>query len=140
QLVKAVFQDIRNIFFNDAISASEEKAKAAACYYVAYTDENPTDDRMLSFPWLFASQLLPDCPNNLEDEDELILGYNLKIFNWLKLHIPSLLNLIPNKDDFTFTKILEICFEKACDNQNEKMIDHAEKLIEQLIKITANTY
>ncbi|CAF1268570.1 unnamed protein product [Adineta steineri] len=140
QLLKAVFHDIRYIFFNDAMSASEEKAKAAACYCVAYTDDNDTDERMLSFPWLFASQLLPDCPNNLEDEDEPILDYNSTIANWLKLYIPSLLNLIPNKDDLTFTEILEICFQKACDDRDEKMIDHAEKLIEQLIKITANTY
>ncbi|CAF1110160.1 unnamed protein product [Adineta steineri] len=140
QLLKAVFCDIRNIFFNDAMSASEAKAKAAACYCVAYTDDNDTDERMLSFPWLFASQLLPDCPNNLEDEDEPILDYNSTIANWLKLYIPSLLNLIPNKDDLTFTEILEILFQKACDNRDKKMIDHAEKLIEQLIKITANTY
>ena len=145
EFLKAVFRDIRNRFHEDTMSFHQAKAKAAACYYVAYTDESGKNKCMLSFPWLFTSQLLSNYSINSEDEEEndfinSTLDSDSDIYQWLELQAPSLLNLLPNEDDLTLMELFEICFQKACDNNDERMINYIAMLIEQLIEIAKNTY
>ncbi|CAF3629209.1 unnamed protein product [Rotaria sp. Silwood1] len=140
QLLKAIFQNIRKSFNNDLITYHKVKAKAAACYYVAYTDTSGKDKRMLSFPWLFAAPLLVDYSIASEDKEtndfmEYMFNSNSKLYHYLKKQLPSMMNLLPNGKQFTFMKILEICFESACATNNEQMINYAETLIEMLIAI-----
>ncbi|CAF0817509.1 unnamed protein product [Rotaria sordida] len=144
ELLRAVFQNIQKNFHDDLVSLHQAKAKAAACYYVAYTDTNDKDKSMLSFPWLFASQLLADYSVISEDEQqtndfmENTFISDSILNDYLKQQLPSLINLLPNDNQFTFMELLEICFQNACVTNNEKMINHAEILIELLIK-TAKT-
>ena len=144
ELLKAVFKDIRTRFHDDTMSFHEAKAKAAACYYVTYTDESEKNKRMLSFPWLFTSQLLSDYSINSEDEEtndfiNSTLDSDSDIYQWLELQAPSLFNLLPNEDHFTLMELFEVCFQKACDANDERIINHIEMLLEQLIKIAKNT-
>ncbi|CAF3700922.1 unnamed protein product [Rotaria sordida] len=144
ELLRAVFQNIQKNFHDDLVSLHQAKAKAAACYYVAYTDTNDKDKSMLSFPWLFASQLLADYSVISEDEQqtndfmENTFISDSILNDYLKQQLPSLINLLPNDNQFTFMELLEICFQNACATNNEQMINHAEMLIELLIK-TAKT-
>jgi hypothetical protein len=143
-LLKAVFKHIRDEFLDDTDSLYEVKAKAAACYYVAYNDQGPKDKCMLSFPWLFAEQLLSGYPINLDDEEtddlmETPINSDLDIYHRLNQEIPSIINLFPNYDQFTFQELLDKCFEKGCATNNGQMVDLAEKLIEQLIEIAKDT-
>jgi hypothetical protein len=144
ELLKAVFRDIRSKFREDTMSFHEVKAKAAACYYVAYTDESGKDKRMLSFPWLFASQLLSAYSRMSEEEEanEFIgstLDSQSNIYQWLELQVPSLINLLPDEDNFTLMELFEVSFQKACDSNDEQMINHIETLLEKLIEIAKNT-
>jgi len=143
KLLKEIFKHIRNQFRANYHSLFDAKAKAAACYYVAYTDKSPKDKRMLSFPWIFASQLLADDAIILEDEEtndfmENTLNSDSDIYHWLEQQAPSILNLLPNNNSFTFMELLEICFENAYETQNEEIINLTEMLIEQLIEISKN--
>jgi hypothetical protein len=138
KLLKEVFKHIRQQFIDDNQSFFEAKSKAAACYYVAYTDKSSKDKRMLSFPWLFASQLLADYPVISENEEandymEKPLNSRSSIYKWLKREARFMLNLLRNKDHFTFMKLFDICFQNACRIKNEQMINLAEMLIERLI-------
>jgi hypothetical protein len=136
ELLKAVFKDIQTKFHDSTDSDDEARAKAAACYYVAYADKGPKDKCMLSFPWLFASQLLANCFISSEDDFmENILNSDSEIYKWLQQQAPSILNLIPDKDHFNYMELLEICFQRACDFNDEQMVNQAEILIDKLIKI-----
>ncbi|CAF3194281.1 unnamed protein product [Rotaria sp. Silwood2] len=146
ELLKAVFQIIQQKFRDDVVSFHKAKAKAAACYYVAYTDTHAKDKCMLSFPWLFASQLLAGYPIFSEDEQETndfienTFDSDSNLYHYLKQQLPSLINLLPNENQFTFMELLEICFQNACATNNEQMIDHAEILIELLITTEKTLY
>jgi len=67
---------------------------------------------------------------------ENTLNSNSEIYYWLKQQTPSIVNLLPNNDHFTFMELFELCFQNACDTKNEQMINLAEMLIEQLIEIS----
>ncbi|CAF1322201.1 unnamed protein product [Rotaria sp. Silwood1] len=141
QLLKAIFQNIRKSFNNDLISYHKVKAKAAACYYVAYTDKSGKDKRMLSFPLLFAAPLLVNYSAASEDKEtndfmKSMFDSNSKLYHYLKKQLPSLMNLLPNGKPFTCIKLLEICFESACASNDEQMINCAQTLIEILIAIS----
>jgi hypothetical protein len=144
ELLRKVFQHIRNQFRDNNPSFS--KAKAAACYYVAYTDESAKDKRMLSFPWLFASQLLANCPSVSEDEEtndfmESSLSTDSPIHHWLIQQDKFIFNLLSNDDDddLSLIEILESCFQIGCETEHEQWINLAEMLIEQLIKFSKIT-
>jgi hypothetical protein len=139
KLLNEVFQHIRKQFLDDNSSFFEAKAKAAG-YYVAYTDEIAKDKRMLSFPWLFASQLLA----HFEDEEtndfmESSLSTNSPIYHWLNQQDPFIFNLPSNDDDLTLTEILEFYFQAEGETTNEQSINLAEMLIEQLVKFSKTT-
>ncbi|CAF1528755.1 unnamed protein product, partial [Rotaria sordida] len=119
QFLKGVFQNVRKSFNNDLISYHKVKAKAAACYCVAYTDKSDKDKRMLSFPWLFAAPLLADYSIAFEDKEtndfmEYVFNSNSDLYHYLNQQLPSIRNLLPNNKQFTFMGLLEICFETAC--------------------------
>ena len=137
KLVRAVFQHIRNQFRDGYPSVFELKAKAGACYYVAYTDEGPKDKRMLSFPWLFASQLLADHPIIFDDEEandfmESTLSTDCPIYQWLLQQNLFSYDESPNQ-------ILETWFQNACDTEDEQWINIAEMFIKELIKFAKAT-
>jgi hypothetical protein len=138
KLLKEVFKHIRQQFFDDNQSFFEAKSKAAACYYVAYTDKSSKDKRMLSFPWLFSSELLFDYQVISENEEandymEKPLNSYSNIYYWLKQKPRFMVNLLRIKGHFTFMKLFDIWFQKACHAKDEKMINLAETLIERLI-------
>ena len=117
QLLKAVFRHIRNQFRANNPTLAEAKAKAAACYYVAYTDDHAKDQRKLSFPWLFASQLLADYPTISDDGDT----------------DDYMCSPLSGDEEFTPTEILDFYFQNACETEHELWINRAEMLIEKLI-------
>ena len=135
ELLKAVFKDIRKKFYQNTVSDDQAKAKAAACYYVAYSDQGPKDKRMLSFPWLFAPQLLEDY-DSISDEDFMEKKWNSDspVYNWLQQKTPSILNILPHDENFNFTDLFEICFQKACATNDEQLVNQIEMVIEVLIK------
>ncbi|CAF4562200.1 unnamed protein product [Rotaria sp. Silwood1] len=141
ELLRAVFQNIQKNFGDDVVSFREAKAKAAACYYVAYTDTNVKDKCMLSFPWLFTSQLLADYSVVSEDEAEIndfmdnTFNSDFNLYHYIKQQLPSLLNLLSNDNQFTSMELLETCFQNVCATNNEQMIEHIEMLLERLITI-----
>ncbi|CAF3390268.1 unnamed protein product [Rotaria sp. Silwood1] len=111
-------------FDDDVVSFHEAKAKAAACYYVAYTDTNVKDKSILSFPWLFTSQLLADYSVVSEDEAEIndfmdnTFNSDFNLYHYIKQQLPSLLNLLSNDNQFTSMELLETCFQ----NENNSLI------------------
>ncbi|CAF2347051.1 unnamed protein product [Rotaria sp. Silwood2] len=140
QLLKAIFQNIRKSFHYDLVSYHKVKAKAAACYYVAYTDKSAIEKRMLSFPWLFAAPLLVNYSIALEDEEtndfiKYAFDSNSNLYDCLKQQLFSIINLLPNDKQFTFMELLEKSFENSCTKNNEQMINFAETLIGLLIAI-----
>jgi hypothetical protein len=144
KLLRDVSQHIRNRFRDDNPSFFEKKAKAAACYYVAYTDESPKEKRMLSFPWLFASQLLADYPIISEDDEtndfmESTLSSDCPIYHWLIEQDPFIFNPLPDDVDSSLTEILEVFFQIACESEHEQWINLAEMLIQELIKFAKTT-
>ncbi|UJR10507.1 hypothetical protein I4U23_014710 [Adineta vaga] len=139
ELLKAVFGDIRKQFLKDTSSFHEKKAKASACYFVAYNDHDTKDGRMLSFPWLFASQLLSDYSIDPEDEEMNMVIINKAMHTWLKSQAPSLLDVLPKEDSFSCMEILDIFFDKIFANDDDQMVDHAETLLKRMILLTKNT-
>jgi RNA-dependent RNA polymerase len=141
ELLKAVFKDIRKKFYQDTVSNDQTKAKAAALYYVAYNDQGPKDKRMLSFPWLFASKLLEDYDSILDDDFmKKKLNSDSPLYNRLQQQTPSILNILPDDDNFNFKNLFEICFQTACATNDEQMVNQVEMVIEELIKIAKDTY
>lgn len=138
KFLKEVFKHIRKEFFDDNHqSYSETQAKAAACYYIAYTDNSPKDKRMLSFPWLFTSQLLADYSIISEDDFmEHTFNFDRDINQYLKRQVPLILNQIRINEPCTATELFEICFQNACVTQNEKIINLIELLMERLIELS----
>ncbi|CAF0867516.1 unnamed protein product [Adineta ricciae] len=135
ELLKAVFADIRRRFLEDTRSPRELKAKASACYYVAYNDCSEEEERMLSFPWLFASQLLSDYSAD-SPEENISTVFNSNISHWWKSEAPRILKIFPKNEVFSCVKMLQVCLEKASTLHDEQLINYAEQLLEQII-ITA---
>ena len=140
-LLRAVFQHIRSEFRENVRTLMEAKSKAAACYYVAYHDTSSKNKQMLSFPWLFTSQLLANCPMISEDEEatdymETKIDSHSPLYNWLKQNDRFIFHLLQSYDDWSLTDVFEYYFQLACDNQNEQKINLGEMLIEQLIEFS----
>ncbi|CAM4931896.1 unnamed protein product [Rotaria socialis] len=129
KLLKAVFRDIRQSFFDDIDPFQNSKAKASACYYVAYTDKSSKEQRMLSFPWLFASQLLANDTSMLENPFSLDSYWQC----CLKKQFPSIRNLRPNDNQFMFMELFDMYSKNASNTNDEQMINNAEILIKHLI-------
>lgn len=140
-LLKEVFRHIRKEFLFNNQSHFEGQAKAAACYFVAYTDTSTKDKRMLSFPWLFPSQLLANYPPISDDEEtndflNTIFNFNPDLYQWLDREAPIISRQVQRKVPCTIPELFEICFENIYQSQNNKAIEFIEMLIEKLINIS----
>lgn len=138
-LLKAVFNSIRERFQIDITSPKEAKARAAACYYVAYTDKTLEDKCMLSFPWLFASQLLVD-----EEFDGYIeqdtFNSSLNTYSRLPQQLSSAIYLLPTNNHHIVEELLKVCFQKNYTRNNARMIQYAENLFDQLMEIAKTNH
>lgn len=126
RLLKAVFHDIREKFNDDIDSLDDKIAKAAACYYVAYTD-----GQMLSFPWLFARQLLADHPRLSDDESNEYLDRS--IGQWFERLPHDQTCFIPNHRLFNCTELFDKIVQEAVRTDKEELATLAQSLIEQWI-------
>lgn len=136
-LLKAVFQAIKQKFDDNIDSNHDAKAKASACYYVAYTDKSGKDKQMLSFPWLFASKLLADVDVvSIDEKTSAIMEHrpqlNPDLYCYLIDQCPFLVNLLANNFEINLKEIFQICLQNACSMQDESWISNAELLIEQV--------
>ena len=132
-LLKAVFRYIRSEFSDDSDSFRDKKAKAAACYVVAYTDQGAPEKRMLSFPWLFASTLLADYPVSLADE--IAFDSDSKVNEKLRKHSSTIKRLLPEHQQLGVLVLVTECFERACRAHDEELIEHGELLLAEWIKV-----
>lgn len=138
-LLRAVFQHIRSEFWKNELIFTDAKSKAAACYYVAYHDTDSKNKQMLSFPWLFTSQLLVDCPMISEDEEtidymETKINKHSRLYQWLRQEDGYIFSLLQRRGHWSLTDVFEQCFQLACDNRDEQMITLTEMLVEKLIE------
>ena len=132
-LLKAVFRYIREEFHDDTDSFQDKKAKAAACYFVAYTDQCKGDSRMLSFPWLFASTLLTDCP--VSSADARASDWNSKMKRKLKKHSRTINRLLPARGQPDPMALVTRCFEKACQTHDKHLVLLGEQLLVYWIEL-----
>lgn len=126
-LLKAVFQKIREEFHDDTDSFQDMKAKAAACYFVAYTDQCKSEKRMLSFPWLFASTLLADCP--VSSADARASDWNSKMKRKLRKLRTKIYRLLPAPGQLDPVALVTKCFQRACQTQNNHLVLLGEQLL-----------
>ena len=138
-LLREVFGYIRRQFHENVQSFAESKSKAAACYYVAYTDTSAKNKQMLSFPWLFASQLLPHCDVEMNDYMQEEIDDHSPLYQWLQREDPLVLGDFLDRYVLTLTDVFELYFKLACDQKDGQMITLAEGLIKQLIAVSKTT-
>ena len=135
RLLKAVFEDIREKFDDDIDSLDDKSAKAAACYYVAYTDQESKDHQMLSFPWLFARQLLADHRPSSYDESNDYLDQS--IGQWFEQLPHDQRTFIPNYRQLNCMELFDEIAQEAVRTDNEQLASLAQSLIQQWIVLAA---